>query len=92
MMYNSFNSNISNTRDKLLTKEWLYCCRANMMSDERVETKRYIKRIQQEAKERELDERISRAEQERILKQKQLEQEEKLAQVKSWYFTMYRLF
>ena len=54
-----------------------------MMSDERVETKRYIKRIQQEAKERELDERISRAEQERILKQKQLEQEEKLAQVKS---------
>lgn len=63
-----------------------------MMSDERVETKRYIKRIQQEAKERELDERISRAEQERILKQKQLEQEEKLAQVKGWHFTMYRLF
>lgn len=53
-----------------------------MMSDERVETKRYIKRIQQEAKERDLDERISRAEQEKILKQKQLEQEEKLAKVK----------
>ena len=53
-----------------------------MMSDERVETKRYIKRIHQEAKERELDEKITRAEQERILKQKQLEQEEKLAQVK----------
>lgn len=91
MLYNSFNSNTSNTRDRLLNKEWLYCYRANMMSDERVETKRYIKRIQQEAKERELDERISRAEQERILKQKQLEQEEKLAQVKSWHFTMYRL-
>lgn len=59
-----------------------------MMSDERVETKRYIKRIQQEAKERELDERITRAEQERILKQKQLEQEQKLAQVK---LTMYKL-
>ena len=56
-------------------------CRANMMSDERVENKRYIKRIQQEAKERELDEQITRAEQEKILKQKQLEQEEKLALV-----------
>lgn len=53
-----------------------------MMSDERVENKRYIRRIQQEAKEREFDERITRAEQERILKQKQLEQEEKLAKVK----------
>ena len=52
-----------------------------MMSDERVENKRYIRRIQQEAKERELDERITRAEQERILKQKQLEQEENLAKV-----------
>lgn len=53
------------------------------MSDERVETKRYIKRIQLEAKERELDERITRTEQEKILKQKQLEQEEKLAKVRS---------
>ena len=54
-----------------------------MKSDERVDNKHYIRRIQQEAKERELDERITRAEQERILKQKQLEQEEKLAKVKS---------
>ena len=52
-----------------------------MMSDERVENKRYIKRIQQEAKEREFDERITRAEQEKILKRKQLEQEQKLAMV-----------
>ena len=51
------------------------------MSDERVENKRYIKRIQQEVKERDLDERIIRAEQEKILKQKQLEQEQKLAMV-----------
>ena len=52
-----------------------------MMSDERVENKRYIKRIQQETKEKELDQSITRAEQERILKQKQLEQEQKLAMV-----------
>ena len=52
-----------------------------MMSDERVENKRYIKRIQQEAKEREIDEKITRGEQEKMLKQKQLEQEQKLAMV-----------
>jgi len=51
------------------------------MSDERVENKRYVRRIQQEARERELDERLARAEQEKILRQKQLEQEEKLAMV-----------
>jgi len=55
--------------------------RANLMSDERVENKRYVRRIQQEARERELDERLARAEQEKILRQKQLEQEEKLAMV-----------
>jgi len=51
------------------------------MSDERVENKRYVRRLQQEARERELDERLARAEQEKILRQKQLEQEEKLAMV-----------
>ena len=51
------------------------------MSDERVENKRYVRRIQQEARERELDERLARAEQEKILRQKQLDQEEKLAMV-----------
>ena len=57
-----------------------------MMSDERVENKRYVRRIHQEVREREFDERLARAEQEKILRQKQLEQEEKLAMVQITYF------
>ena len=42
--------------------------------------KRFIRRLQQEAHEQEMQERIIVAERERVLKQKQLAQEERLAQ------------
>lgn len=43
-------------------------------------TTRFIRRLQQEAHEQEMQERIIAAERERVLKQKQLAQEERLAQ------------
>lgn len=58
-------------QDKLL--------RANMACDDRVEKKRFSRRIQQEAQEREINDRIIAAAQERELREKQIEQEERLA-------------
>ena len=40
---------------------------------------RFIRRLQQEAREQEMQERIVAAERERVLKQKQMAQEERLA-------------
>ena len=60
-------------QDKLL--------RANVAADERVENKRHARRLQQEVREQEMQERIVASERERALREKQLEQEEMLAKV-----------
>ena len=55
--------------------------RANLASETRVENKRFIRRYQQEAIEREMEEKLQEAEKQRIFREKQKEQEEKLAKV-----------
>ena len=64
---------------RLVARERLM--RANVAADERVENKRFVRRLQQEEIEREMEERILESERQKVLKQKQAEQEEKLANV-----------
>eukprot|EP00794_Sanderia_malayensis_P019520 gene19520-21450_t len=52
---------------------------ANMESEERVENRRFLRRLQQENKEREMAEALKTAEERRILSERQREQEERLA-------------
>ena len=61
--------------------------RANLASETRVENKRFIRRYQQEAVEREMEEKLQEAEKQRIFREKQKEQEEKLAKVSCIYIT-----
>lgn len=52
---------------------------ANMSSDDRVEERRFLKRLQQENMERETEEAIQKAQQQKALREQQREQEEKFA-------------
>ncbi|CAL8351846.1 unnamed protein product [Merluccius merluccius] len=52
---------------------------AGVMSEEKTERKRRMRRIQHEMRERELEDGILKSEEERIHKEKQLEQEERMA-------------
>ena len=64
---------------RLVAREKLM--RDNVAADERVENKRFVRRLQQEKMEMDMEERILESERQRVLKQKQAEQEEKLANV-----------
>ncbi|XP_069480992.1 meiosis-specific nuclear structural protein 1 [Ambystoma mexicanum] len=50
-----------------------------LKSDERVEKKRFLRRLQEEEHERQMDESLQKAEEIRILKERQMEQEERMA-------------
>ncbi|MBN3323993.1 MNS1 protein, partial [Atractosteus spatula] len=52
---------------------------AHLMSEERLEKKKYLRKIQDENHERQIEEALLKAEEERILKEKQIEQEERMA-------------
>ena len=56
--------------------------RSNMAADERVEAKRFVRQLQQEHQERDMQQKILTSEKERVLREKQIQQEEKLAQVR----------
>ncbi|CAB4007016.1 meiosis-specific nuclear structural 1-like, partial [Paramuricea clavata] len=62
---------------KRLTAEKLL--EANMASEERVENKRFLCRLQLEARERDMDQALFQENEARLLKEQQLEQEERLA-------------
>ncbi|KAM4630463.1 uncharacterized protein ACJ7VT_000159 [Polymixia lowei] len=52
---------------------------AQVMSEERFENKRYLRKVQEELHERQIEDALQKAEEERINKEKQLEQEERIA-------------
>ena len=68
---------------RLVAREKLM--RANVAAEERVENKRFVRRLQEEKTERDMEERIVASEREQVLKQKQAQQEERLANV--WMIT-----
>lgn len=55
--------------------------RSNLAADERVEAKRFVRQLQQERQEHDTQQKILTSEKERVLREKQIQQEEKLAQV-----------
>ena len=57
--------------------------RSNMAADERVEAKRFVRQLQQERQEQDMQHKIVTSEKERVLREKQIQQEEKLAQVRT---------
>ena len=63
---------LKNLKDDALIK-------ANMTSEDRVSDKRFIRRLQKEEQERSMEEAILKAEQNRIQREDQLSQEERLA-------------
>ncbi|XP_067104860.1 meiosis-specific nuclear structural protein 1 [Osmerus mordax] len=63
---------------KLITKERQI--QANLMTEDRLEKKRYLRKVQDELHETQIEDALLKAEEDRIYKQKQLEQEERLAQ------------
>ena len=65
--------------DSLKTLAWEQMQMANLASEERAETKRFIRRYQIEQKERDMEESIQKAERDKIIKEEQQRQEEQLA-------------
>ncbi|KAL4660696.1 meiosis-specific nuclear structural protein 1 isoform X2 [Arapaima gigas] len=52
---------------------------ASLLTEDKVERKRYLRKVQEEQRERQIDEALLKAEHERIMKKKHLEQDDKIA-------------
>lgn len=66
---------------KMVAQDRLF--RSNMAADERVDAKRFVRQLQQERQEQDFQQKIVTSEKERVLREKQIQQEEKLAQVRA---------